>query len=1816
MRANRYVSYLAAEIEPKAIANLSRFEAATEATFNRIEKFSTRGAGGLAGPAISPRAVTSAREATAALRKTRTEVDLAGSSVRRLTRDSSVMGNSLTQAGMALQVVQGPLGPLAGRLSALGAAFRTLSGFSLAGVLSGGSAFAIGTIATGYQNVTDRLRPFYESQKDLNGALSDVVAIAGRTRQALDPVAELYNKITQASKDAGLAQERAAALTETVAKAARLSGGAKATQEAGITQFAQGFGTNLAGEELRSIRENTPRLAKAIAEGLGVSTGALKQLGADGVLTADIIAKALERSADQINTEFSRLPLRIGDALTAAQTQLTLFFGRFDEATGATAALAAGIKLAGDNLGPLAAGAAAFVAAWNMKTVIDQFRTFTVMVDGVATQQRGAVAQAKDYVAAQMERNRREREWGQAINAANTPLYDTRGAVIAIARANEYRAREEQAAAKKSVAGLREQQGALRTNLNLVNQQLAAAKRQRSTAQTLVAANPNNAGAQRALAAANAEVAAAQKARITTSRALAQTDTQLAAAERNLIQTETALAAATMRTGVAMGVQNTKVVILTRSMAMLTAAKRAALAAATGLVGFLGGAWGVAFTAAIAVVGFLASKTNAALDAVDSFKGGQEALAEKLGITTSAMGLQTQAARELAIALAEANLQDAKKKRGEAGADLGASLRRGAFGISGPLRGMFPGQRGQDARELIELAEKAERGQFDFAKDFARLNAIRKRNPNDFKGDFLSEFLGNNPADYARKAMGVAAVNMEIAQSEQNLADTRTRVAAAAAAPPIKLPTAKTRAQLAAEAKIEASGVNEVAKARANLAKVTADADAALKAGSIGQDEWVEKVAEATRQVNSAVEAEKARKAGIAANAKAQREAAKSAREAAAAIAKEERAVETAADKWIRLQNVMQGFEDQPKGMTRAARAKNSISDLVGERVGTGVYTKEDFERDSARIDEAIRKPITDAIREQERLNYLQGMILNGRVHEAELLERALRLVDDVGDISDADLDILRQQLARHREINEAMEARAQMIDVYAEAWASLRQEGENFIRTLMDARPLDALRDGIAGLMNTFKDQWSKKLSIELFGDPEKAFREEMTRGLNNSAGKLLSAADVLHIAGRALGQAADKQNGIGVASGYAPPSLEDAADAVRSATGAVVSRTAEQAFKDFVGELRERGVAPGAGRTGFRTASDQRDIHRQGLTNLDGYNKTSPHQFWRALDPSKRTQNDAKATAAAIAAGLKGFRIVNESGGRKHYTWTGHEDVQRPIESTAQATETVAEHAATIAENTAATTAAVQEAAATGAPGAIGGPPIPPGFGTPAGGIVVTGQRQAPPALPRNPTQQWNEIGKVLSTRVFGANSPITRIASRMGTMFEGAAYGGIGGGMQRMTGMRGSRTGAALGGAVGQAFGGKLVGQAMTSVLGPALGKTLGSFAGPLGGIIGGFIGSAVGGLFKRRGKGSATIGSIDGDVKGSGKYGDQASGMAGSVQDGLRRISEALGGGVGRFGVSIGYREGKSNPYRVDPTGRGRVKGSGVQIFKTEEEAIRAAILNALQDGAITGIREGAKRLLRAGKDIDRALDKAFKFESVFRRLKGYTDPVGAAVDDLNREFEALKKIFTEAGASASEWADLQKLYEFERAKAIEEASNQTLSALRDFINNNLKGTDSPLSKRTVYDNNRAAFEKAQTDFAAGKITGNDLVKVLEQFQAASRELNGSRSSFFQDFDAIMALAQKAADAAPGAGGATPGTNLPPSPFDEVVRDRIGTTNELLAEQNRLLQEWLAGGRVGPAPVTGGAISILPGNTPSSGGGSRDSFVGGVSRVVHQ
>lgn len=161
----------------------------------------------------------------------------------------------------------------------------------------------------------------------------DVRRIAADTRSGLTETAALYGNFARASKELGATQSESARATETFAKTLKISGADANSAASATLQFGQALASGaLRGDELNSILEASPRLARLLTESMGTSIGAIKQLGEEGKLTSDVLFRALtdRKFTEGIDAEFQELPVTFSDAMTQVENAAIITFGAFD----------------------------------------------------------------------------------------------------------------------------------------------------------------------------------------------------------------------------------------------------------------------------------------------------------------------------------------------------------------------------------------------------------------------------------------------------------------------------------------------------------------------------------------------------------------------------------------------------------------------------------------------------------------------------------------------------------------------------------------------------------------------------------------------------------------------------------------------------------------------------------------------------------------------------------------------------------------------------------------------------------------------------------------------------------------------------------------------------------------------------------------------------------------------------------------------------------------------------------------------------------------------------------------------------------------------------------------------------------------------------------------------------------------------------------------------------------------------------------------------------------------------------------------------
>lgn len=183
-----------------------------------------------------------------------------------------------------------------------------------------------------YAVLEARLKNIYGSQEAAKAQMAQIIDLANKNGVAIDQTAESYLRLARNNGSIGLTRRQMVELTDEVQMLGRVSGATSMELSAGMMQFSQGLASGrLGGDELRSILENMPPLAKAIADGLGVTTGQLRAMGAAGELAGDKVAKALLKQMPEIQREFSALPDTTDQAFTRVANAWDIMLKRMGE---------------------------------------------------------------------------------------------------------------------------------------------------------------------------------------------------------------------------------------------------------------------------------------------------------------------------------------------------------------------------------------------------------------------------------------------------------------------------------------------------------------------------------------------------------------------------------------------------------------------------------------------------------------------------------------------------------------------------------------------------------------------------------------------------------------------------------------------------------------------------------------------------------------------------------------------------------------------------------------------------------------------------------------------------------------------------------------------------------------------------------------------------------------------------------------------------------------------------------------------------------------------------------------------------------------------------------------------------------------------------------------------------------------------------------------------------------------------------------------------------------------------------------------------
>lgn len=150
---------------------------------------------------------------------------------------------------------------------------------------------------------------------------------AERARGSYQATADAVSKLGLMAGDAFGSSEEIIAFMEQVNKQFTIAGTEAAGIDAAMLQLTQAMGSGvLRGEEYNSILEQAPNIIQAIADYMEVPKGQLKDMAAEGQITADIVKAAMFAAADDTNAKFESMPKTFSQIWTSFQNTALMAF--------------------------------------------------------------------------------------------------------------------------------------------------------------------------------------------------------------------------------------------------------------------------------------------------------------------------------------------------------------------------------------------------------------------------------------------------------------------------------------------------------------------------------------------------------------------------------------------------------------------------------------------------------------------------------------------------------------------------------------------------------------------------------------------------------------------------------------------------------------------------------------------------------------------------------------------------------------------------------------------------------------------------------------------------------------------------------------------------------------------------------------------------------------------------------------------------------------------------------------------------------------------------------------------------------------------------------------------------------------------------------------------------------------------------------------------------------------------------------------------------------------------------------------------------
>ena len=248
-------------------------------------------------------------------------IDAARSSLIGVNAELNAIADGQNRVNNALGQGAGAADNLLGKLKGIVGAYVGIQGAKKAFELSD-------TLVS----TTARLEMVIDNKKSTDSIEemeSKIFASAERSRGSYQTTADAVSKFGLMAGDAFSSTNEIIAFSEQLNKSFVVAGTEASGIDSAMLQLTQAMGSGvLRGEEFNSILEQAPNIIQSIADYMDVPKGALKDMAAEGKITADIVKKALlnPEAIKKLNSQFESMPKTFAQTWQSFQNQALMAF--------------------------------------------------------------------------------------------------------------------------------------------------------------------------------------------------------------------------------------------------------------------------------------------------------------------------------------------------------------------------------------------------------------------------------------------------------------------------------------------------------------------------------------------------------------------------------------------------------------------------------------------------------------------------------------------------------------------------------------------------------------------------------------------------------------------------------------------------------------------------------------------------------------------------------------------------------------------------------------------------------------------------------------------------------------------------------------------------------------------------------------------------------------------------------------------------------------------------------------------------------------------------------------------------------------------------------------------------------------------------------------------------------------------------------------------------------------------------------------------------------------------------------------------------